>query len=392
RHWLLDLAAATGVEAIFSGHVHHFFFNRYQGVNLHCLPPTSFTRQDYAEMFAVEPAPEFGRDDSGKYSVCMIEVTDGSYQFDVLPTEGRLLDKTDTIKFPASFRSELSLIPHLRHAWFESRFLPYNGPMEEFERKPVRNDYPLLRLLQLGIRTVRIPLSDLDRPEAANRIHDWVALGFRFVFFTLGVPDAATIKRCESLFDSIAALEVLTAFEDMSDIKDGLSDFLAQTTIPVQIAKITTSAEAPDPTAPYAHAVSSGFRSGSADLVYSALQSLDLPSPTGLVFQLEWGQSPAIEIPALVEHIKSDNLPLTVNIRLANSNPAVANFSAEAIAAQLNEAMDTAAQYLKVRLQCDTFEDIDRGYNPRYGLINRLGNLRLSATAANRLEVVANQN
>ena len=42
RTWFLDLAASANVEAIFSGHVHHFFFNRYEGVKLFCLPPTSF--------------------------------------------------------------------------------------------------------------------------------------------------------------------------------------------------------------------------------------------------------------------------------------------------------------------------------------------------------------
>ncbi|MDE2739246.1 MAG: metallophosphoesterase, partial [Paracoccaceae bacterium] len=34
RLWLLELVAQTSVDIIFSGHVHHFFFNRYKGVKL----------------------------------------------------------------------------------------------------------------------------------------------------------------------------------------------------------------------------------------------------------------------------------------------------------------------------------------------------------------------
>ena len=48
RHWLLELAVFANVEAIISGHVHHFFLNEHK-VKLYCLPATSFTRQIFQQ-------------------------------------------------------------------------------------------------------------------------------------------------------------------------------------------------------------------------------------------------------------------------------------------------------------------------------------------------------
>ena len=39
RSWLLELVAETGVEAVFSGHVHHFFANTYKGVTFSVIRP-----------------------------------------------------------------------------------------------------------------------------------------------------------------------------------------------------------------------------------------------------------------------------------------------------------------------------------------------------------------
>jgi len=48
RMWLLDLCEGYGVEAVFSGHVHNFIFNRHAGTDLYVLPSTGFVRPDYS--------------------------------------------------------------------------------------------------------------------------------------------------------------------------------------------------------------------------------------------------------------------------------------------------------------------------------------------------------
>ena len=372
RSWLLNLAAETGVEAIFSGHVHHYFYNRYKGVKLFCLPPTSFIRQDYAEMFPISPAPEFGRDDHGKYGFALIDVTDNGFDMRWQGTGGRELTEGE-VPATAARVPTVSVIPHLRHAWSEPQSLPYNGPMEEFARKRVRNDYPLLRLQQLGITTVRTPLSDLANPAGASRIDDWSALGLSFVFFCVGVPDDESLSALSRLETAVAGLEILSTQADLSDLHGDLPRLVDEVSVPVWLGKVTTSADVPREDGVFAHAVSSGFLPRQADEV---LGNLGAAQPSGLVFQIPWGARPKEVIAKLASDLSAEGLDLIANLRLANSNPAVSNYDEEAISKLISEAINVSQSAENVIVQCDTFEDVDRGYSPRFGFVDRLGNLR----------------
>ncbi|MEM9061004.1 MAG: metallophosphoesterase [Pseudomonadota bacterium] len=368
RAWLLDLASDNGVEAIFSGHVHHFFYNRYRGVKLFCLPPTSFIRQDYAELFPVAPAPEFGRDDCGKYGFALIDVGDNGFRLRWRNTEGRGETADAFEREPPT----LPIIPHLRHAWFEPKSLPYNGPMEEFSRKRARNDYPLLRLLQLGMKTVRTPLSDLCDPVGRRRISDFIALGLKFVFFSIGVPDASALAELHQIEQAVVGLEVLTVRTDLSDVDADLRDLIESLSMPVWLGKVTTSADVPRENGVFAHAVSSGFLPSQIDDVLAILGSMN---PAGVVFQIPWGQSPSEHIPRLSARLGEQGLDLVVNLRLAHSNPAIGNFDQKAIQETIRAAIEASRAASNVVLQCDTFESVDRGYSPRSGFVDRLGNL-----------------
>ena len=60
RSWLLNLLERHGAEALFSGHVHNFWYNRHGVTDCYALPSTAFVRQDYAEIFRASPPPENG--------------------------------------------------------------------------------------------------------------------------------------------------------------------------------------------------------------------------------------------------------------------------------------------------------------------------------------------
>jgi 3',5'-cyclic AMP phosphodiesterase CpdA len=74
RSWLLSLTEACAVEALFAGHVHNFFYHRHGVTDCYLLPATSFFRQDYAELFRIEAAPEHGRNDAEKLGFFMVDV------------------------------------------------------------------------------------------------------------------------------------------------------------------------------------------------------------------------------------------------------------------------------------------------------------------------------
>ena len=47
----------------------------------------------------------------------------------------------------------------LRQNWAEICEVPPSGGLDEFDRKLVRNDYPLMALIEMGIRDIRIPIA-----------------------------------------------------------------------------------------------------------------------------------------------------------------------------------------------------------------------------------------
>lgn len=380
RSWLLSLASECGVEAIFSGHVHQFFFNRFDGIKLYCLPPISFTRQDYSELYRGTPADEFGRDDQGKYGVTLLDVLEDGHRLRFAPTHGREIDPGEQPQLKETQQPRTPLVPHLRHAWFEPTTLPYSGPMEEFSRKQARNDYPLLRLWQLGIGTLRTPLRDLIDPASRRRVLDFAATGIKFTFFSLGIPDTSARERMATHTDLIASLEVVSSFRDMTDIADGFAEFANAFDVPVTISKSTTSAEEPRQGSAFAHNVSTGFLWQDRDAVIAAASKLHLPNGRlGLGFQINMDEDPLDRIADLAERLKQSGMRLVASMRFADRNPARPNFDDDKITRQLAAALQAASAFDYVEVQCDTFEDIDRGYCPRNGLIDRRSNFRAAA-------------
>lgn len=373
RHWLLSLAAETGVNAIFSGHVHHFFYNRWQGIPLYCLPATSFTRQDYAELFPVAPANEYGRDDEGKFGITLVEVNDGVVTLSIHNTYGQQGPYNG--KAPEPPRAN-PLIPHLRHTWHLPKALPYNGPMEEFGRKEARNDYPLLRLTQLGFETVRVPGTDLLDANAKARIQDWLALNRKIVPFC--TPDSMPVvsETCIELIAGntkcIKAIEVLVRLSDKpEDSINAISE--VNTTIPIWLSAITTSADNPDPNRTFAHTVSSGVLTHQLSTLAEMATGINA---TAIVMQVPWESELDSTVEQALDELDKYKLQLVVNVAFRKSNPAEANYDEAAIARRYTQAMELAHSNPDLTIQIDTFEDIDRGYGPRYGLIDRLANLR----------------
>lgn len=374
RTWLLELAANAGVNTIFSGHVHHFFYNRYRGVRLFCLPATSFTRQDYAELFAVSPAGEHGRDDTGKLSVTLQRVDARSSPPVLIATGGAAGYAAENAVQARRQTEPLPLIPHLRHAWHAPKLLPYNGPMEEFSRKEARNDYPLLRLLQLGIETIRVPLSDLCVPRARRRIDDWAALGRKIAPFCIAAPTRGQLAELDTCAECVAALELLSSNDGQSDIVAALpQDF---ETCPVWLSGVNSSAFNHDSDAVYFHSVTSGFTPSVIENMDPRI--LNLPWVKGLVMRLGWEDCAPATLRRGLDAIQRSGLTLVVNICIASDNPARANFSSEAISERIDDCLAAARQHPELVLKIDTFEDVDRGYSPRFGLIDRLGNIRIS--------------
>ena len=92
RSWLLNLLSKTKAEALFAGHVHNFWYNRYAGTDHYLLPSTSFVRQDYSEMFRASPGldDEAGRNDRAKLGYFLVHVHEHGHTVDFVRTYGAM--------------------------------------------------------------------------------------------------------------------------------------------------------------------------------------------------------------------------------------------------------------------------------------------------------------
>lgn len=173
RGWLLPLLRRYKVEMVFSGHTHFAALNRVDGTRLWVVPSTTTSRAGFYEVFSTCP-PDRGRNDVAKLGFFLVRVCDDRATVHLVRTNGeiglrentgawrRLVTRTSQ-DLPASpvgvyLRLPIANIADGVIAW------------PDVVRQRVRNDYPLLCCLELGVRHLRVPLRDLEDPVQRGRL------------------------------------------------------------------------------------------------------------------------------------------------------------------------------------------------------------------------------
>ena len=132
RSRLLNWLSKNSVEAVFAGHVHHFFYNSFEQTDIYCLPSTAFTRHDFSELFAIAPEAEYGRDDTAKHGYAIVDVYADTHIVRLINTEGRGDNEDKPSKPLRALHPRDKVTPpiavQLRHAWYETRALPTTQP------------------------------------------------------------------------------------------------------------------------------------------------------------------------------------------------------------------------------------------------------------------------
>lgn len=382
RGWLLSLLESCGAEALFAGHVHNFFYHRHGTTDCYLLPATSFFRQDYAELFRIEAAPEHGRNDAAKLGFFMVDVFAEGHIARCLRTNGETLARGTALAPPreriATLHPRLGrpapVGVHLRHPWAEVVTFPYNGPMDEFLRKRARNDYTLMTLWELGVRKLRVPLSDLLEAETRERMQALRTMGHEFTAFCFEPPSAAVTAAIEEHRHLLDALEIVIPWQDAEQALPAIAATRETLGIPVLLAKMETSAEKKTEGSRFSHFVSYGFRGAELGLIEAATQARE--AVDGFVFRLRFDESPWEVAPRIVEFTRGLGLRAVVNVRLASENPAEYQRDDAAIANLVAEALVAGFASGDCELFIDTYVDVDRGYFPRHGLFDRRYNPR----------------
>lgn len=242
RSWLLDLIRRHDVQMVFAGHSHFAFFNRIGHTRSYVVPSTAFTRPGFCEVFSSPPPPERGRDDAEKLGFFLVRVRDGRPVVHLVRTGGaagkqnhldskrRLLTRVSR-DLPAS-----PLGVTLRHPLTSATEVPI--AWQSTVRQPVRNDFPLLACVELGVRHVRVPASDLSNPQQRDRLAVLRDEGVTITVFWTWSDRCQVVQEASEHRDLVDGVEILIPGALLPD--EGCLQAMAQSAemMPVTLAPL----------------------------------------------------------------------------------------------------------------------------------------------------------
>jgi len=375
RSWLLELLREYGVDAVFAGHVHNFFYDHRAGTDFYILPSISFVRSDYSEFARIGPEDaDHGRNDVAKLGYLLVEVYDDDHRPIICRTYGRSVPGNDrAVLAPAPRQPDPAPVGvDLRHSWADVVQIPYSGGLDEFDRKSARNDYPLMALWELGITNLRLPLSDLADPHVGERARVLGRNGHRFVPFVFGLPGPKELDVLRRQRDLVTAVEVILPGE-LDDHVDQLAGLRAEDGLPIWVSKLRGHDDITTQDGRYFHVLNHGYLLDEADLLPQLCGTVD-----GIVFRIGHDLEPAKAIRQIAQLAESVGVQGVAHIRFAGEVPAEARNDEVAAANRLAEILATSVAHPGLEIYLDSFVDQDRGYFPRTGLLDRRFNPRLA--------------
>jgi 3',5'-cyclic AMP phosphodiesterase CpdA len=398
RSWLLALLATHRVEALFAGHVHNFWYNRYADTECYLLPSTAFVRHDYSEMYRVEPGAEYGRNDAAKLGYFVVDVHEHGHICHPVRTFGRTLplnepapgvpERVGRIHPIINRRAAVGL--DLRQSWADVVEIPPSGGLDEFARKAVRNDYPLMAFWEMGVRRLRVPLHDLANPRIRERMRHLQRLGQRFTVFSFEVPDGEARQALVAHADLVDGWEIGFAWDDLAAICDAARRVKENASVDVFLSKLRSKEDLESDGQRYYHVINHGFVASEGERLRAILDGPGHDLIDGFVFRVAHDRSPWQDIHAIAAAASAAGTSASVHVRLSTASPADTSLDDLQHANRVAETIVAAETAPGVRAFFDTFADVDRGYFVRSGLVDRRFNPRLGARVAGHLMAALN--
>ncbi len=406
RSWLLHLFEEHDVEAVYSGHVHNYFYNRYAGTDLYTVPATSFVRHDYGELFAVAPVDGAGgRDDRAKLGYCLVEVYEHGHVNRVIRTQGRSLDPdassdgaapTEPAADGDALTSQGRLAGtapewrpgvEMRENWLSRVALRTNNSVSPFTRRCARNDWAVLALQEMGVSRIRVSLQELEHGDEVERMATLQEAGFEFTVYSHGIPREREYRLIRELRALLAGWELIMR----PDQVHAVARRLAGVGLPCYLNEVRDVSQALVDDANVKHEAIYGFQPTERGRI-ERLMARDEVRETfqGLVFRVRRRGRPRIAPLAAIREIS--DLGREWDMR----HQAHILFSGNLTADRLEDDLATANRVAETTLAAwaagnvgvyfDTFEDVDRGYFVRHGLVDRRYNPRLAARVLHHLQ------
>jgi 3',5'-cyclic AMP phosphodiesterase CpdA len=364
RSGLIELLAQHRIEGYYAGHVHNFFYNNLNGMHQFVLPSTGIIRTDYMEFFRTTPTREMGSFDPSKLGFFWVDVyAEGHVPYQIRASD-ELPYRTHSWNSTGS-----SVAMDLRLPWCDEVDIPSAWGLEIFERKNVRNDYPLAALWEMGVTDLRIPISDLLNPRVSDRVKELAALGHRFTVVMMGPPNGVRRAALAEHSAGIKAIEVVALFEQWPEFAAPLKELRQGSDFEVYLHAVRPEVEG--------WTTHHGMHADLTDEVDWVLSQTELPGAVdGFVFGIRRDMSPVDGYAAVRRCLSGTiykallHVPCVDMYWAASTDEAVENGELARVA----EATLLARANPDVAVIIDNFVELDRGYCCCRGLVDRLYN------------------
>ena len=384
RAWLLDLLTRHDVEAMFAGHVHNFWYDVHGETEMYLLPSTAFLRHDYSEFYRVNPGNEFGRGDVAKFGYCVVDVHEEGHVMRLVRTDGRTQAPGEVyaprrVPPPANVKAApfTGVGVELRHPWAEVLEIPSTGGVQEFGRKPARNDYPVMALWEMGARLLKIPDHDITQAFVRERARLMHAVGHRFIATSFGVPRAGFVSALVEAPRILDAIEVNISGVALAREAARLAEFREKVSTPLYWAKLRMHEDARYDGQHVSHFIKTGLTLPELDAAQAVMESAGVRRLfDGVVVRIDRELDLLATAAALARFAAHSGLAVLGAIKLTDASIARCRDDDLDTARLTAEALLAARLSPKVRYVFDTFMDVDRGYFPRNGFIDRMFNPR----------------
>lgn len=381
RQRLLKLIERHDVEACFSGHVHNFFYNRIGPARSYTAPAVSAIRHDFADLFPVPPGDDsFGRDDREKLGFLVVDVDHAGHIVRFVRSMGgtaapgeRLprMTRSDSrqpfrLPFCGSRPHHTRLGATLRRRWCDVVEVTPSGAVDEFRRKPARDDYLITALWETGIDRLRIPADDVLDERARERIRLLAADGYAFQLFCFGVPGADVLAGIGSLDGAVRTLEIICF--DSSETGAASAAAAAASGCELVLSRLIQSGHDRGGSA-FVHFISHGYAPT------EPLPDWIARSPaSGISFRIEAGMDVTASAAACARKARDVGKKAHLQIALHEGNPAAMPLDKGWPVEQSVRALLAAHRDPDVIAWLDSLTDIDRGYFPHRSLIDARSN------------------
>jgi hypothetical protein len=241
----------------------------------------------------------------------------------------------------------------------------------------------------MGIGSLRIPVVDLGDARLVERMRVLAECGHRFTVYSHAVPDDALCAALQANAALIDGWEVIAPISVVDEVARRIAPIREGRTFQVRFSKLRRPGDALHHGEKARHVIEHGF-DVSEEAAIGALFARKAVRAAfdGVLFRVARQRSPAAEIEkaaALGARLGTRDF---VMVRFASDNPGQMPHDALDDANRAAETLAAAHAIPQVGAWIDTLADVDRGYFPRTGLVDRRYNPRLAGKVCRAVNAV----